>query len=207
MPTATLTETATAPSATAGTTRRKFRTGRRGGGGGSSVRTRSRSAREATGRAARSSRASCSKRSSTSSKAPSGRRRPKRPCGLCPCGRLSGDTGAHLLLQLLQGAAEPGRARARADPEHTGGTLAVQLEHDPQRDHLALGGRQARERPLEAGREPFAEDRLLTLTQLGHHVSPLAAAPALLRAEVVERRGAGELAQPRTCAAPARVVA
>src|SRR6266516_4218620 len=86
-------------------------------GGGSRARTRSRRTGGATGCAARNSSASFSKRSSTSS---------------------SGDTGAHLPFKLLQGAAESRRARRGADPEHAARALAVEVEHDAQREHLTL---------------------------------------------------------------------
>src|SRR5262249_42921636 len=89
--------TSEASRATAASAKTRRRFGMRNvqrGSSGLSEATRSRSAAEATGRDARSSSAIWSK-SPTSS---------------------SGDTGAHLLLQLLQGTAEARRARRRADP-------------------------------------------------------------------------------------------
>ena len=90
---ATQSDPARATSATAGASRRRLGSIRRDGGG-ASVSIRSRSSAEALGCEARNSRASSPNRSSTSS---------------------SGDTGAHLLLELLQGAAQASRARRGAD--------------------------------------------------------------------------------------------
>src|SRR5581483_11309053 len=94
--------------------------------------------------------------------------------------------GAQLLLQLVEGAREPRRARARADPEHARRGLAVEVEHDPERDRLALAGRQGAEGALERGGEALREPRLLGLPQPAR-VDLLAPRPATLRAEVVER--------------------
>src|SRR5205809_6388596 len=110
---------ASATPAPAGTSRRKFHSNR-GGGGGASARTRSRSASDATGRLARSSWTSSS------------------------C-----DTAAHLLLEPLQRAGQPRRAGRCADSEYLTCALAVEVEHDSQRDHRPVGGGQPRERALE----------------------------------------------------------
>ncbi len=57
----------------------------------------------------------------------------------------------HPLLESFQCPAEPGRDCGRADAEHAGCGVAVELEDDPQRDHLALTRAQRRERRLELG--------------------------------------------------------
>src|SRR5919201_2879680 len=186
MPKTTATPSAAASPAkpATGTSRRRFGSKRRGGGG-ASARTRSRSASAATGRPARSSCASFSKRSSTSS---------------------SGDTGAHLPFQLLQGAAETRRARGPADPEHAARAFAVELEDDPKRQHFTLCGRQPRQRRLERGREAFAEAGLL---RLGHsdRIAPFTPSTAVLGAKVVERRRPSQLAEPGARAPAARIEA
>src|SRR6185312_80744 len=119
----------------------------------------------------------------------------------------SGDTGAHLLLQLLQGAAQARRARGRADPEHSRRHLAVQLEHYPQRDDLPLGRREPRERLLEPRGQPFPANRPGVLSLLGGGEAALAPAAAVLGAKVVERGRARELAEPRASRPAARVEA
>src|SRR5256714_3521786 len=177
MPTTNAT-TSAPPSATAapaGRRRRRFGSSRRGGAG-ASARTRSRSASDASGRPARSSWTSSS------------------------C-----DTAAHLLLEPLQRAAEPRRAGRRADSEDLTGALAVQVEHDSQRDHRPVGGGQLRERALELRRQALAERRLVRLRHLERESALTPPAP-LFGAEVVQRRRARELAEPRAGAPPARVV-
>ena len=47
---------------------------------------------------------------------------------------------SHLLLELLQGAAQAGRACRLADAEHARRRPPVELEQDAERDHLALAG-------------------------------------------------------------------
>src|SRR5262245_2576035 len=182
---ATKKDPSTATAARASTTRRDGHRNVHRGPGGSSARTSARSPLEATGRDVRSSSASLPNRSSTSS---------------------SGDTGAHLLLQLLQRAAQPRRARRRADPEHSRRGLAVELEHDPQSDDLPLSGGQPRQRRFECRRQPLAED---LLRALGHRnrVAALSPPPPVLRAKVVERRRARQLAEPRPRTAAPRVEA
>src|SRR5919198_248956 len=53
---------------------------------------------------------------------------------------------SHLLLELLQGTAQTGRARRRADAEHARRRAAVELEQDAERHHLPLAGRELGER-------------------------------------------------------------
>src|SRR5207247_6457342 len=105
---------------------------------------------------------------------------------------------------LRQRTVQPRRAGRRADPEETCSDVAVQPEQDPQRDHLALAGGQARERALEPRREPAAE-HLLVLDRFAHGIEILPPAAPLLGAEVVERAGAGDLAEPRLRARALRV--
>src|SRR5262249_30087769 len=114
------------------------------------------------------------------------------------------DIARHLLLQLLQGAAQPRRARRRADPEDARRRLAVQVEQHAQCDHLALAGGEAAERPLQLRREA-AVDPVLRLERLAQRVDALASAPPPLRPEVVERGRARELAEPGADAAAAGV--
>src|SRR5262249_29152919 len=116
------------------------------------------------------------------------------------------DIGAHPLFELLQRPAEPGRARRRRDAEDAGGRLDLQVEQDAQGDHLALAGRQRRERTLELRREPPEEAVLDLVRELGG-VRMLASSPPLLGAEVVESGGARDAAQPRLRAPPAWIEA
>ena len=69
----------------------------------------------------------------------------------------------------------------------------VDVEHDAQRDHLALAGGERGERRLEVGREAFGE---ALVDPLGHGGELLAARAPPLGAEVVERDGARDLAEP-----------
>src|SRR5579875_528843 len=116
---------------------------RRGRAAGASTRGRSRAG--ASGRLARSSQTSVS----------------------CPASSRGSVAGmGHLLLQPLEGPAEPGRTRGTADPEHPRGTRPVELEQDTQRDDLALGRREPLQRPLELRRRPFREDGLLELDRV-----------------------------------------
>src|SRR5712692_4279460 len=110
-----------------------------GGSGSRSTiaRTRSRSSGLAVTSPARSSRTRSSKRSSITS---------------------GTDIVPHSLLELLQRAVEPRRARRRADPEQAGGSLPVEVEEHAQGDHLALARGQALERSLDRGREAVAEN-------------------------------------------------
>ena len=153
---------------------------------GASACTRSRSSGDATGRAARSSRASSPKRSSTSS---------------------SGDIGAHLLLQLLQRAAQPRRARRRADPEH-----AAARSRRPARARSAARRPRARLRtaataPARAPARGPRRRRPRRPRATSRRPATLAPAAALLGAEVVERGRARELAEPGARAPAARVEA
>src|SRR6266576_2326542 len=137
------------------------RRGRRGSCRAATASTRLRNSGEALGRAERSSVAS------------------------------SGDSiGAHHPFQLLQRAAQPCRARAWTDPEHTRRGLPVELEHDSQRDDFAFCPGQLCERVLELGGKTFAEARPRHLAQLPHGVALLAAQPTGLRAKVIQRRRA-----------------
>src|SRR5919108_3583097 len=102
---------------------------------------------------------------------------------------------SHLLLQLLQGAAQAGRARRLADAEHARRRAAVEFEQDAKRDHLSLACRELAERLLKRRREALAERPLVRLRGAGG-VARLAAAAALLGTEVVERGAARDLAEP-----------
>ena len=69
----------------------------------------------------------------------------------------------------------------------------VEVEHDAERDHLALAGGQRAQRRLEVGREPLDEPLLDPLGLGGELLAPRAPA---LGAEVVERDRARDLAEP-----------
>src|SRR5918994_3623103 len=151
---------------------KRARKGRRAGSAAASARTRCRSSDGAAGFAARSSLISDS------------------------------DMSTHPLLQFSQCAREARRDVRRADPEHAAGLLAVELEQDAQRDHLALGGAQRRDRRFQIGREPLAEG----LPDLVRGGDPLLAAPSpVLAPEPVERGRARDLAEPRAGRGAARV--
>ena len=62
--------------------------------------------------------------------------------------------GSHPLLELGERPREPRRAGRPPDAEERGGGLRVEVEHDPQREHLALAGGERAERLLELRREP-----------------------------------------------------
>src|SRR4051794_10445672 len=76
------------------------------------------------------------------------------------------------LLQLLQRAAELRRAVRRRDTEHVRRGCGVELEHDPQRDHLALTGGERAQRSLELWREAVAERLVVALRQRGELLAP-----------------------------------
>src|SRR5581483_3208749 len=88
----------------------------------------------------------------------------------------------------LQRPAEPGRAGGLADAEHARGCLAVEVEYDAQRDHLAFPGGEARERPVELGAEAFERRVLVTVGDRSRLLAPPA---PLLGAEPVEPDRAG----------------
>ena len=108
----------------------------------------------------------------------------------------------HLLFEFLERPAEPGRHGRRADAEHAGGLVAVELDHDAEDEHLALAGAEGCERQLELGREPFDELGLLRLGLGGGLLAPVAPG---LGPEPVERGRAGDPEQPRAGAAAAWV--
>src|SRR5207237_4868710 len=90
--------------------------------------------------------------------------------------------------------------------EQACGLVAVELEQDAQRDHLALGRRERIERHPEDRRQHAREAGLADIRRLG--AVPLLPPPApLLAAKVVERRVPGDPAEPRAGRRPARVEA
>src|SRR5437763_3757830 len=107
------------------------------------------------------------------------------------------DIVPHFLLELLQGAVKPRRACSRADPEQPCGRFPVEVEQDAQRDHLALGRREAVERRLERGRIAVAEHLPPDRFRVEQRIGPLALPAALLCPEVVESRRAREREEPR----------
>src|SRR5581483_8620465 len=115
------------------------------------------------------------------------------------------DIVPHFLLELLQRAVEPRRARRRADPEQSGGRLPVEVEEHAQCDHLALARGQALERSLERGRVAVAEHVALDHALLEQRVRPLASPATLLGAEVVESGRACQREQPGPRRPAARV--
>src|SRR5438067_13540742 len=90
------------------------------------------------------------------------------------------DIVPHFLLELLQRAVEPRRARRRADPEQAGGRLPVEVKEHAQCDHLALAGREAPKGRLERRREIVAEQLALDHVRLLQRIRPLASPAALL---------------------------
>ena len=78
-------------------------------------------------------------------------------------------------------------------PSTRDAVVGVDVEDDAQRDHLALAGRERGERRLEVGREALGEALVDALVRRGELLAPRAAA---LGAEVVERDGARDLAEP-----------
>src|SRR6266496_4433753 len=118
----------------------------------------------------------------------------------------SGDSiGAHHPFQLLERAAQAGRARARTDSQDAGRGLTVELEHNPQRDDFAFCPGQLCKRVLELGGETFAEARRRHLAQLADRVTIFPPQPPRLRPKVVERGRACELAEPRAGPASPRI--
>ena len=78
-------------------------------------------------------------------------------------------------------------------PSTRDAVAGVDVEHDAQRDHLALAGGQRVERRLELGREALGEALVEALGRRGELLAPRAAA---FGAEVVERDRARDLAEP-----------
>src|SRR5918995_4700972 len=95
------------------------------------------------------------------------------------------DMDAHLLLELLQGSRQPRRDRCGADPEHARRLVAVELEQDAERDHLALTRGELAQRRLELGRQAFDE---AGLQPVRHRRALLAAPAAVFGSEPLERR-------------------
>ena len=148
--------------------------GRRAGSA-AMARTRSRSAPSATGRAA--------------------------------CSSVISSAGVivpHLLLEFGQRPAEPGGYGSWADAEDARRLLAVELDHDPEREHLTLACAQRCERDLQDRRQPFDEVRFVRLRLGGRLLAPPA---PRLGPEPVERRCASDSEQPGTRAGAAGVEA
>src|SRR4051795_4428484 len=97
------------------------------------------------------------------------------------------------LLELLERAVEARRAVGGGDAEHIRGGPGVEVEDDAQRDHLALAGREPEHPALELRREAFGD---ALVDPLRHGGELLAARAASLRAKVVERDRARDLAEP-----------
>src|SRR5579872_3893833 len=187
------------PSAAGTTTNTRRRDGRRGEklrrGAGADASTRERSTSGARSVALRSSPISAARRSSSASR------------GASPASSASRRTSIadiDLLLQVLQGATQPSRARGLADPEHTRGTRAVELEQDTQREHLALGRRELAHRLLDRARQSVHQ--VLGVREVAR-VRILAAAAARLGSEPVDRDRPGDAAEPRARRAAPRVEA
>ena len=128
-----------------------------------------------------------------------------RAAGACRAARRrsrSRSSLVHPLLESLQRPAQPRRDGRGADPEHARGGVPVELEHDPQREHLALAGRERRERGLELGRQALGERLLDALVECRRLLAP---SPPRLGAEPVERRRPRDPEQPRARAPSARV--
>src|SRR3954452_21061334 len=106
------------------------------------------------------------------------------------------------LLELLQRAVQARRAVCGRDAEDARGGRRVEVEHDAQRDDLALAGGEDGERRLQIGREPFGEALLEALRDGGEL---LALRTPALASEVVERDRARHLAEPGPGGAAARV--
>src|SRR3954453_19032252 len=110
---------------------------------------------------------------------------------------------AHQLLESIQGSAQSGRARGRADSQDTRGRRAVEIEQPTKRDDLALRRGQPRQRSLDV---PGYELGLLRFVEAAR-ISLLAAPTPRVGAKVVERYAAGDRAEPRACASAARIEA
>ena len=79
-------------------------------------------------------------------------------------------------------------------PSTRAAVVGVEVEHDAQRDHLALaGGQSAASAASSSGERPSAKRSSNALVRRGELLAPRAAA---LGAEVVERDGARDLAEP-----------
>ena len=129
---------------------------------------------------------------------------PRSPAGASRAARRrsrSRSSLVHPLLESLERPAQPRRDGRGADPEHARGGVTVELEHDPQREHLALAGRERRERGLELGREALGERLLDALVECRRLLAPSPSAPrrgtsrapssARSRAATARSRGAG----------------
>src|SRR5207249_9966678 len=80
------------------------------------------------------------------------------------------------------------------DAEHACSRSCIELEHDAERDHLALAGRERVQRCLELRRQSLGQRLVITI---GYRRKFFAAQASPLGAEVVERDPARELAEPR----------
>ena len=89
-------------------------------------------------------------------------------------------------------------------PSTRAAVAGVEIEHDAERDDLALAGGEPAERRFEVGREALDEALVDPLGRRGELLAP--GAPAL-GAEVVERDGARDLAEPGAGGAALRVEA
>src|SRR5689334_15126365 len=108
------------------------------------------------------------------------------------------------LLELLERAVEARRDVGGGDAEHARRGRRVEVEHDAQRDDLALARGEDSQRCLQVCGEPFGEALLVALGHGGELLSPCA---ATLGAKVVERRRARDLEEPRARRAALRVEA
>src|SRR5579862_367666 len=97
------------------------------------------------------------------------------------------------LLELLESAVQASGAIGGGDPEHPRRGRGVEIEHDAEGDNLALAGGQSEQCRFEVGREAFDE---ALVDPLGGRGELLPAGAPPLGEEVVERRGAGDLAEP-----------
>src|SRR6476646_9650013 len=97
------------------------------------------------------------------------------------------------LLEFLQRPIQARGAVGGGDAEDAGGCAGVEIEQDPERDDLTLACGQARESRLEVGGQSLGEAEVDCLGWGGELLAP-GAAP--FGAEVVERDGARDLAEP-----------
>ena len=122
--------------------------------------------------------------------------------GPADCSSAIRSAVGHRLLpspRVSQRPAEPRGHGGRADAEHAGGLLAVQLDHDPEHDHLALAGAQLGERRLQRRGQPFDEVRLL---RLGRGDRLLAAPPVATRRGTSRAPSCGRCRAARSARSP-----
>src|SRR5260221_2040622 len=164
-------------------------------GAGADASTRARNVSGARNVAPRSSSSNATRRASSASR------------GASPASSASRRTSIadiDLLLQVLQGSAQTGRARGLADPEHPRSARSIELEQDAQRHDLAFRRGKLAHRLLQRpGQTVHQLGGLREIARIGLLTPP----PPRLGAEPVDRDRTRDAAEPGARRAAARIEA